>query len=52
MGPRFLASAFTAGPALIILAMQVVRRVTASAPAGSQPTTGEAEEEEKEEKEE
>ena len=34
MGPRFLASAFTAGPALIILAMQVVRRVTASAPAG------------------
>ena len=33
VGPRFLASAFTAGPALIILAMQVVRRVTASAPA-------------------
>ena len=32
VGPRFLASAFTAGPALIILAMQVVRRVTASAP--------------------
>ncbi len=31
VGPRFLASAFTAGPALIILAMQVVRRVTASA---------------------
>ncbi len=30
VGPRFLASAFTAGPALIILAMQVVRRVTAS----------------------
>ena len=29
VGPRFLASAFTAGPALIILAMQVVRRVTA-----------------------
>src|SRR5436190_21089924 len=29
-GPRFLASAFTAGPALIILAIQVVRRVTAS----------------------
>ena len=28
VGPRFLASAFTAGPALIILAMQVVRRVT------------------------
>ncbi len=34
VGPRFLASAFTAGPALIILALQVVRRVTASAPAG------------------
>ncbi len=33
VGPRFLASAFTAGPALIILAMQVVRRVTASTPA-------------------
>jgi Ni/Fe-hydrogenase subunit HybB-like protein len=32
VGPRFLASAFTAGPALIILALQVVRRVTASAP--------------------
>jgi Ni/Fe-hydrogenase subunit HybB-like protein len=29
VGPRFLASAFTAGPALIILAIQVVRRVTA-----------------------
>jgi CRP-like cAMP-binding protein len=35
VGPRFLASAFTAGPALIILAMQVVRRVTAT------PITGE-----------
>ena len=33
VGPRFLASAFTAGPALIILAMQIVRRVTATAPA-------------------
>lgn len=33
VGPRFLASAFTAGPALIILAMQVVRRVTATEPA-------------------
>ncbi len=33
VGPRFLASAFTAGPALIILALQVVRRVTATAPA-------------------
>jgi len=28
IGPRFLASAFTAGPALIILALQVIRRVT------------------------
>jgi Ni/Fe-hydrogenase subunit HybB-like protein len=35
VGPRFLASAFTAGPALIILAIQVVRRVTAFAPAGN-----------------
>lgn len=35
VGPRFLASAFTAGPALIILAMQVVRRVT----SGSLPET-------------
>lgn len=32
VGPRFLASAFTAGPALIILAIQVVRRVTATVP--------------------
>jgi len=32
VGPRFLASAFTAGPALIILAIQVVRRVTALSP--------------------
>ena len=31
VGPCFLASAFTAGPAFIILALQVVRRVTASA---------------------
>ena len=35
VGPRFLASAFTAGPALIILAMQVVRRVTASSANGN-----------------
>jgi Ni/Fe-hydrogenase subunit HybB-like protein len=41
VGPRFLASAFTAGPALIILAMQVVRRVTASAPVlGSDGSCG------------
>jgi CRP-like cAMP-binding protein len=33
VGPRFLASAFTAGPALIILAIQVVRRVTALPPS-------------------
>jgi len=32
VGPRFLASAFTAGPALMILAIQVVRRVTAITP--------------------
>jgi Ni/Fe-hydrogenase subunit HybB-like protein len=32
VGPRFLASAFAAGPALMILAIQVVRRVTATAP--------------------
>jgi len=36
VGPRFLASAFTAGPALIILAMQVVRRVTSHpSPSGA-----------------
>jgi Ni/Fe-hydrogenase subunit HybB-like protein len=34
VGPRFLASAFTAGPALMILAIQVVRRVTAIVPKG------------------
>ncbi len=28
VGPRFLASAFSAGPALIILALQIIRRVT------------------------
>ncbi len=33
VGPRFLASAFTAGPALIILALQVIRRVTATGSA-------------------
>lgn len=33
VGPRFLASAFAAGPALIILALQVIRRVTASTSA-------------------
>jgi len=38
IGPRFLASAFTAGPALIILAIQVVRRVTAVVPGTPSPT--------------
>ena len=33
VGPRFLASAFSAGPALIIIALQVVRRVTAGGTA-------------------
>jgi molybdopterin-containing oxidoreductase family membrane subunit len=28
VGPRFLASAFTAGPAIIILALQIIRKVT------------------------
>jgi len=28
VGPRFLASAFAAGPAMIILALQIIRRVT------------------------
>jgi len=28
VGPRFIASAFTSGPALIILALQVIRKVT------------------------
>jgi CRP-like cAMP-binding protein len=42
VGPRFLASAFTAGPALIILAMQVVRRVVSEAPdaTGTQAVNG------------
>jgi len=40
VGPRFIASAFTAGPALIILALQVIRRATAFTPAqgGGVPT--------------
>jgi Ni/Fe-hydrogenase subunit HybB-like protein len=33
VGPRFLASAFAAGPALIILALRVVRRATSTTPA-------------------
>jgi CRP-like cAMP-binding protein len=41
VGPRFIASAFTAGPALIILAMQVVRRVTSSAPSSESARVGE-----------
>jgi Ni/Fe-hydrogenase subunit HybB-like protein len=35
VGPRFLASAFTAGPAFVILALQIVRRMSASGIAGS-----------------
>jgi Ni/Fe-hydrogenase subunit HybB-like protein len=35
VGPRFLASAFTAGPAFVILALQVIRRATASSAAGA-----------------
>ena len=35
VGPRFLASAFTAGPALLILAIQIVRRMTATGPAAN-----------------
>ena len=42
VGPRFIASAFTAGPAMIILALQVVRRVTASAPAPALGSIGRA----------
>lgn len=42
IGPRFLASAFTAGPALIILAIQVVRRVTAITPGGITRRPGQA----------
>jgi Ni/Fe-hydrogenase subunit HybB-like protein len=38
VGPRFLASAFSAGPALIILALQVIRRVTASGTAAELKT--------------
>jgi CRP-like cAMP-binding protein len=37
LGPRFIASAFTAGPSLIIIAMQIVRRVTRTASAGPAP---------------
>ncbi len=33
VGPRFIASAFVSGPAIVILAMQMVRRVTASGSA-------------------
>lgn len=33
VGPRFLASAFTAGPAFVILALQVVRRYSSFAPS-------------------
>ncbi|MEN9575264.1 MAG: hypothetical protein RL514_3119 [Verrucomicrobiota bacterium] len=40
IGPRFLASAFTAGPALLILALQIVRRVTARAAEDGAATAG------------
>lgn len=33
VGPRFIASAFVSGPAIVILAMRMVRRVTAAPPA-------------------
>jgi len=42
VGPRFLASAFAAGPALIILALQVVRRVTAVREEPASPAIGAA----------
>jgi len=37
VGPRFLASAFTAGPAFVILALQVVRWASATAPVQAAP---------------
>ena len=37
VGPRFLASAFTAGPAFVILALQVVRRASGSVKAPDLP---------------
>jgi Ni/Fe-hydrogenase subunit HybB-like protein len=44
VGPRFLASAFTAGPAFVIIALQVVRRASASdaGEAGGAPEGAEA----------
>ena len=41
VGPRFLASAFTAGPAFIILSLQVIRWAVTSARAGT-PAGGES----------
>ncbi len=38
IGPRFLASAFTAGPAMIILALQIVRRFTMRTPEDATTT--------------
>jgi Ni/Fe-hydrogenase subunit HybB-like protein len=40
VGPRFLASAFTAGPAFVILALQVVRRTSASSAGAGSPVEG------------
>lgn len=37
VGPRFLASAFTAGPAFVILALQVVRWAAATSPGKGRP---------------
>jgi Ni/Fe-hydrogenase subunit HybB-like protein len=37
VGPRFLASAFTAGPAFVILALQVVRWASATTPSAAEP---------------
>jgi len=40
VGPRFLASAFTAGPAFVILALQVIRRATAYPASEDGPPEG------------
>ena len=40
VGPRFIASAFVSGPAMVILAMQMVRRLTATTPTEPPPKPG------------
>lgn len=40
VGPRFIASAFTSGPAIIILTLQVIRKVTNYSPSGPIGATG------------